>query len=158
MEPHQWILIGCIAFLLVYYMHLEAERKAAVQLHEMQIQGTMCKNMYKQNLISAGEYATIEVGWKNAQTNGKGDAVQRTLIDMYWKNAYKFTKKKENLRVVVPDVKQVVQKIRDDPSYDLTGDYFRMLRKVYGMKNIQKILTTNKAYEKAWVKWEARIQ
>jgi hypothetical protein len=114
--------------------------------------------MYKQNLISAGEYATIEVGWKNAQTNGNGDAVQRTLIDMYWKNAYKFTKKKENLRVVVPQVKQVVQKIRNDPSYDLTNDYFRMLRKVYGMKNIRRILTTNAAYETAWAQWEARIQ
>ena len=59
---------------------------------------------------------------------------------------------------MVPDVKQVVQKIRNDPSYDLTDDYFRMLRKVYGMKNIRNILTTNKAYEKAWAEWESRIQ
>lgn len=153
MELHQWVIvIGCI--LLVYYFHVE--RRNAVQLHEIQIQGTMCKNMYKQNLISAGEYATIEVGWHNAQR--KADPVQQTLIDMYWKNAYKFTKNTKNLKIVVPEVKQVVQKIRNDPSYDLTDDYFRMIRKVYGMKNVRNILATNANYEMAWAKWEAQNQ
>lgn len=76
---------------------------------------------------------------------------------MYWKNAYKFTKNTKNLKIVIPEVKQVVQKIRKDPSYDLTNDYFRMIRKVYGIRTSGTFLATNANYEMAWTKWEAQM-
>ena len=112
----------------------------------------MCKNMYKQNLISAGEYATIEVGFRNASESN--DPIRRILIDMYWKNAYKFTRNEENLKSVVPKVKEVVKKIRHNPSYDLTDDYLQMIKEVYGMKNITRILKTDRLYMEAWNTWE----
>ena len=148
------LLLLCILLILLLFIFLirTKYKKKAVKLEEQQIQGTMCKNMYKQNLISAGEYATIEVGFRNA--NASNDPVRRILIDMYWKNAYKFTKNKENLKSVLPKVKEVVKKIRDNPSYDLTDDYLQMIKEVYGMKNITRILKTDRLYMEAWNTWK----
>jgi hypothetical protein len=140
--------------LILFLIYNEYTRKKVVNLKERQIQGTMCKNMYKQNLISAGEYATIEVGFRNASQSK--DPIQRTLIDMYWKNAYKFTRYKQNLELAVPRVKEVVKKIRNNPSYNLTDDYLQMIKEVYGMRKITQILDTNRSYMQAWYSWEKK--
>lgn len=144
------VLLGAVFYLL----HEEQVHKAAVQLREKKIQGTLCKNMYKDNLITAGEYATIEVGWANA--NADKNPAKQALIDMYWDNAYKFTKNRDNLKKVLPRVKEVIKKIKADHDYDLTDDYMELLREHHGMRKISKILDKEPRYQWAWSKWEER--
>ena len=161
MKLEWWISLVIFLSCIIYGVYLVKNPTKLIQLDDgliltqRQFDGTLCKNMFKRDLISAGENQIIHKSFAIANENAKHDSVKKALLEMYRKNCYKISDDPRNLTLLIPYVKDVVERIKQDPTYDLTADYCRMLREVHGIRNMERDFFTHPdgLYRKKWDTW-----